>query len=369
MRIKFLLLSISLLIISDLAAQDKHFSLFNMSPLTLNPANTGAFEGTVRLSGIYRGQWYGLSSSNGFQTPAFSGDSPILAIGKKKRDWLGVGATIIQDNAGLFISDNQFALSAAYHKSLDKKGRTIVTFGVQGGRYARKLNNKTDFIFGDQIANGTRESDDLENLLMSGGGGAGGGGGNEADAENGSIDISAGVKLLTKVGKKADLTLGLAFDHILGAEYNLLSLTGSTPNPDPDPTGNNGPKLRRPLLTTIHGQFNTPLSDKLSLHPTILAQAVEGSPLELALQAVAAYEINSEKKVSLRGGLGYRVSDAGEFLFGLDYGDIRVMASYDLTLSELSNATTGGAFEIGAWYIIKIFKKPTVNPAVLCPQL
>lgn len=366
MKIRFLLLPVLLFILSDLSAQDKHFSLFNMNPVTLNPANTGAFEGTVRLAGIYRGQWYGIGESSGFRTPGFSADAPIISIGKKKKDWLGGGVAFISDKAGQFIENSEFKLSAAYHKMLDKKGRTIVTIGLQGGTVTRKLNTQ-GLMFGDEIAGGLSagESEDLQNLI-SGSGGAGGGtggGNNMSDAENGSLDLSAGVKLFSKVGKKADLTLGVAFDHVLGAEYNLLRVT-----PEPGDTSSSG-KLRRPLLTTIHGQFNTPLSDKLSLHPTILAQAIEGSPLELALQAVAAYKINPEKKISLRAGLGYRLNDAGEFLAGIDFGDLRVMASYDLTVSELSNASTNGAFELAAWYIIKIFKKPTVNPAVLCPQL
>lgn len=360
MKIRFLLLPVLLFILSDLSAQDKHFSLFNMNPVTLNPANTGAFEGTARISGIYRGQWYSIGESSGYRTPGFSADAPILSIGKKKKDWLGVGAAFISDKAGQFLEDSEFKLSAAYHKMLDKKGRTIVTFGLQGGTVTRKF-TATGLSFGDEIAGGLSagESEDLQNLIGGSSGGSGGGSGNMSDAENGSLDLSAGVKLLTKVGKKADLTLGVAFDHILGAKYNLLQI-----QPAQDSS-----IARRPLLTTLHGQFNTPLTDKLSLHPTILAQAIEGSPLELALQAVTAYKINPEKKISLRAGLGYRINDAGEFLAGIDYGDLRVMASYDLTLSELSNAATGGGFELAAWYIIKIFKKPTVNPAVLCPQL
>ena len=35
-----------------LQAQDIHYSLFNMSPLSLNPAQTGAFHGTFRIGGI-----------------------------------------------------------------------------------------------------------------------------------------------------------------------------------------------------------------------------------------------------------------------------------------------------------------------------
>ncbi|MEL7020583.1 MAG: PorP/SprF family type IX secretion system membrane protein [Bacteroidota bacterium] len=352
MKIKFLLLPILLLLVETLAAQDKHFSLYNMAPIQVNPAQTGAFEGTVRLGGLYRGQWFAMSNSNGFQTPSFYADAPILAIGKKKRDWLGVGVMILNDQAG-GISDSELKLSAAYHRSLDKKSRTVLTIGLQGGRHGRALDD-ANLRFGDAISSGTVTAGGYTLGTTSESFTTAGNCPEETEGCNNGIEFAAGAKLQTRIGQKADLTLGVALDHIAGARFNVVEKSDTT---------------RRPLLTTLHGQFNTPLTDKLSLHPSILAQAVEGSPLELAVQALAAYKLNPENDISLRAGLGYRVNDAGEILVGVDYGDVRVMASYDLTTSELSNATTGGAFEIAAWYIIKIFKKPVVDPAVICPQL
>ena len=80
--------------------------------------------------------------------------------------------------------------------------------------------------------------------------------------------------------------------------------------------------------------------------------------------------MNKEKNIKLRFGLGYRLGDAGEILVGLDYGALKVALGYDLTLSNLNNTNNGvGGFEIGANYIISVYKKPKVTPAVLCPQL
>ena len=42
---------------NGLYAQDPHFSQFFSSPLTLNPAFTGKFDGAVRFIGDYRNQW------------------------------------------------------------------------------------------------------------------------------------------------------------------------------------------------------------------------------------------------------------------------------------------------------------------------
>ena len=60
---------------------------------------------------------------------------------------------------------------------------------------------------------------------------------------------------------------------------------------------------------------------------------------------------------------------AAQVLAGLDYKDLRVALSYDINTSPLNTATNyQGAFEIAAWYIIKIFKDPEVKQAILCPK-
>jgi hypothetical protein len=84
-----------------LSAQDIHYTLFNMAPLRTNPALTGAFEGTARIGGIYRGQWFSVNGGGDMHTPSFYIDAPIIK-GFRDRDWVGVGAVFVQDNAGPF---------------------------------------------------------------------------------------------------------------------------------------------------------------------------------------------------------------------------------------------------------------------------
>ena len=68
-------------------------------------------------------------------------------------------------------------------------------------------------------------------------------------------------------------------------------------------------------------------------------------------------------------GAAYRISDAAEVLIGADYKDLRVALSYDVNVSSLSEVSDyQGGFEIAASYIIKIFKTPEVDPAILCPR-
>src|SRR3979411_561727 len=55
-------------------AQDPGFSQFFASPLTLNPALTGKFNGVVRVAGNYRNQWPTIN--NAFVTSTISVDAP-----------------------------------------------------------------------------------------------------------------------------------------------------------------------------------------------------------------------------------------------------------------------------------------------------
>jgi hypothetical protein len=89
---------------------------------------------------------------------------------------------------------------------------------------------------------------------------------------------------------------------------------------------------------------------------------------EIALQGWGGYQYNQDYKLNF--GAGYRVSDAAQLLLGVDYKEmIRVAASYDVNVSSLNTVSNNrGGFEISAWYIFKIFKKPSVKPAILCPQ-
>jgi len=113
------------------------------------------------------------------------------------------------------------------------------------------------------------------------------------------------------------------------------------------------------------------VDDKWSIHPSLLLQSY--SPIsEVQAQAWAGYKIKDETddQMTLRFGVGGRLSDAAEVLLGLDWNDTRVALSYDVNLSQYQTATnTVGGFELAISHIFKVYKKPVVNPAILCPKL
>ena len=73
-RIQILILTV--VFTNAVYAQDPSFSQFFASPLTLNPALTGKFNGDLRAAGNYRNQWPDVNRA--YITSTISVDLPIL---------------------------------------------------------------------------------------------------------------------------------------------------------------------------------------------------------------------------------------------------------------------------------------------------
>src|SRR5688572_25227521 len=145
-------------------SQDIHFTLHQMTPLAFNPAHTGAFAGSYRLSGLYRDQYRSVAGKAAFMTPTFSVDAPILR-GFKETDWVGVGLFFYSDKSGDGgLTQSTFKVSASYHYSLNKEGTQIITLGYQTGPVQREVKTPSNLIFGDQLETGQQSSMDHGNI-------------------------------------------------------------------------------------------------------------------------------------------------------------------------------------------------------------
>ncbi len=119
-------------------SQDPNFSQFFASPLTLNPALTGKFDGSYRVAGNYRNQW--PSINNAFTTYTASFDAGILKNKISETDQFGVGVMAFSDKSGNGVLQyNYAALSVAYHKGLDEDGYHQIGAGFQGTYVNKRL--------------------------------------------------------------------------------------------------------------------------------------------------------------------------------------------------------------------------------------
>jgi len=323
---------------AQVTAQDIHFTQFNLSPLTLNPGLTGAYEGSYRIGGIYRDQWTSVLS-NPYRTPSLYVDAPIIN-GFKKNDWVGVGVNLLNDQVGSYALNHiEGMVSVAYHLALGKSASNIISIGLQGG-YVRKTLDKTKLRFADQYVNAIYDpnltSQDLNNVT---------------DLEKAYPDFGAGFLLNSYINEKVNFSVGLGVFHLTEPDEAFI-----------------GSDFALPRRLSGHAEVNIGLTEKLELTPRVLYQS-QSSASELNMQAMLGYALNPEKDIILKAGLGYRMDDAGMVLLGADYKSFRVGAAYDINVSDLNPISQyQGGWEVALSYVGKIFKTPIVKPVIFCPR-
>ena len=334
---KLLLLTI---LCSKLYAQDPHFSQFFSSPLTLNPAFTGKFDGAVRFSGNYRNQW--PSINNAFITTTGSVD---FHVGKKiipNNDNWGVGAVFLSDNsAGGAVNYNYFSLSTAYHKGLDEDGFHQLSGGVQL-TYANMYINTNVLNFEDQLhADGFSGT---TNEPLSG-----------SNLSTNYLDLNAGLLYSGSTNDRNNFYGGVSVYHI---NKPTQKFSGSK-----DTSGGYSLNPR----ATIHAGTYFAVGPAATLHFSGI-QTFQGGASETVIGGAIQFITNPEaetKQTSLYLGSWIRLKDAIIPYLGLEYNDVRLGITYDVNTSALKTASNGnGGIEISAMYIYR----PSTDKPINCPK-
>jgi len=368
-----ILIAVFSLMTSQSHAQDVHWTLFEYASLNSNPAQTGAFYGTYRIGGIVRDAEFASQNTNAngvtnVYGPAYTIniDGPIIR-GFRKQDWVGVGATFYTDGAGDGnLSTSLSHISAAYHLALDKKQRTVLTFGLQGGMGTRKFKNFDGLIFPDgEAALGPNTT---EQIMW-------GAGNVEINTNrnnrrelknNGSVDINFGMLLKTKPNKTTNFEIGIVAKHFIPYRYGF--------NRDPDATGlidTNAIKATKlPLNIGLQSGMDYKINKQWSVRPAAQFQLLSGAKPYFQFGGLFGYKLDPKKDMILKFGPGYRVGDAAQVLLGFEKGSIRAAMSYDMNLGELAAVSPfyGGGVEIAVSYIGTIFKQPELKPVIICPR-
>lgn len=341
------IIAFSLLFISVLAfSQDRNFTQFYASPLTLNPAFTGAFEGRHRVALNYRNQWSSVLPDP-FTTVGVSFDTnfqpfKIQTVPNK----IGVGMTFYSDKVGPGeFSTNTIAFSGAFHKALDPDGTHYLSGGFQFGINQKSLiyNNLS---FNDQFNGSTgyvlATGEELPSNSMAFG------------------DLSAGLQWSISPKRRTLITAGIAFQHLTRPDISFYQESEDI-------------VINSPLYTRISGNIGLqlPISNKTSLQPRAIIY-LQGPHLEINAGANLSISISdyNDKNIIL-GGWVRPVSDvengididAFVVLVGFQLTGLQFGVSYDVNVSNLSSATGGrGALELSMMYIGNY-----ENESVICP--
>jgi type IX secretion system PorP/SprF family membrane protein len=317
-------------------AQDPHFSQFFASPLTLNPALTGKFDGTLRLAVNYRNQWPAFN--NVYTTSTVSVDFPILKKLIPENDTWGVGIIGLTDQSGgKILTNNYFGISTSYHKALDENGWSQIGVGFQG-MYGGKRLDRSKLFFSDQLTptgfDLSTPSADIATLTT---------------VNINYLDVNAGIIYTTSTTDKNNFYIGASMYHInrpketfQGGNYTLDSRTS----------------------ISAGGYF--PIGDNLTLHTSGIYQ-VQSKSSEIVLGGAVAANINNDdaNPTNVYAGAWMRINDALIPYIGLEFGSVRIGASYDYNTSSLkAGSQSRGGTELSLIYV----KRNAESKGLPCPK-
>lgn len=305
------------------SAQDPNFSQFFASPLTMNPALTGKFDGMFRVAGNYRNQWPTIS--NAFVTKTASIDFGVLKNKLAEIDQMGVGLLGVSDNAGDgVLVTNYGGLSVAYHKGLDENGYHQIGAGFQGTFVSKRL-DVTKVYFEDQLT--PLGFTGITSEIFT----------NKQVSVN-YVDINAGIFYNGSTNGYNNFYFGASMYHInrpkesfKGGEYLLSART----------TLQAGGKIPIGAYNYFHIAANHSMQGKA--HNTVVGGAF-------------AYNVNQNEDdpVNIYLGSWYRFNDAVIPYIGLEFKGVLIGASYDANTSSLKPASnTRGGMEISLIFIKK----------------
>jgi type IX secretion system PorP/SprF family membrane protein len=324
-------------------AQDAHFTQFYASPLTLNPAMTGSFEGKYRVGTIFRDQWRGILDES-LRTFALHGDFRFVPKRATiQKDAIGIGLNFINDRVSTFnFNTTQIAFSAAYHKSLNTDNSQYLSVGLQAGMTQRNVNYNA-LTFADQFDGqtgytlGTGENLPTNNFAFG--------------------DFNFGLNYSIRLTPDNALFIGAAMHHFHRPNISFFS------------NDSTGSKLFRKY--SISAATDLRIGENMSLLPRILI-ANQGDHTELNIGAnvktkmgeYGAYAVHLggwARPVRNSDGFGL---DAAVVMAGFEINGILVGLSYDINIRSARQYNQGqGAFEVSVAYLGEYD-----NEEIICPK-
>jgi type IX secretion system PorP/SprF family membrane protein len=320
---------LALLLGKDLQAQDPGFSQFFASPLTLNPALTGKFNGVVRVAGNYRNQW--PSINNAFITSTISIDGGILKGRLPENDTWGIGLMAMTDKtASGILTSNFLSFSTSYHKSLDEDGLHQIGVGFQGS-YANKSLDGTRLTFEDGLQlDGTWLRSPTEAI-------------NSEMINVHYFDMNVGVLYNASSNGSNNYYFGASAYHLNHPRESFLGVdTINVPTRVTFHGGGYFPVAGSASTLYVSGLFN----NQAGAHDFVLGGAWE-----------VTASTDEQNPANFYAGLWARISNVTDAVIpyiGLDYGNFNLGLTYDVNVSSLQTASQSrGGIEISLIYIKK----------------
>lgn len=302
------------------AQQDKHYSMFFASPVQLNPAAAGHFDGDLQLFTNFRSQWFSITQ-NPFRSFSASVDGRLFENGLNS-GFVGTGINLYNDQSG----DGQYRVtfvSFPINYSVQLNKTSYLAAGLQPAYYSQSLNEAALYFDsqwqGDGFNTAISSGEKLGTLNFN------------------KFDLSSGIYYINRPKKNVTYKFGISGNHLTKQRVGFLSMNE---------------KMYRNV--TLFGQADlSQVNSNVTFHPAIFTffqgpnrEFTFGNNFEFQLRPPSQHTMYfNGQSISL--GVYYRTTDA--FLTNLIYnaGSLSVGVAYDLNLSGLTVATNGkGAFEM-----------------------
>lgn len=320
----------------SLQAQDIHFSDFYSSPLNLNPALTGMFNGNLRVASMYRDQYRSVAVP--YQTFTIGVDAKKDNV-MKLRNVVGYGLLFNVDQAG----------DAEYQNI-----QFIFPFSLQ----LKKRQNKAVYSAGIGIG-GTFSSIYYEKLRFV----------DQFDGEKYESVISHGEEFVDERLFMPVVIAGGAL-NIRYHRFNSIKAGISVHNlvkPQTSWFDNNEVKLQNRFSAFV---LAPTMGGKKSFYVPSVKYTYQGKQQELQFGGQVFSQTRSVAFNTINCGLWLRALDWDALILNLGfvYSDYQFGFSYDVNLSGLRPASDGrGAFEISVVYIKRKYKGRRKKASVKCP--
>lgn len=297
--ITFIAFIVTTLVWSQQDAQYTQY-MYNMS--VINPAYTTDNLGIVNLGALHRTQWVGVDGAP---------KSSNLFMHTPLNDKIEVGFSMINDNIGDVVKENNLYADIAYKLNLEENGN--LSFGIKTGVTFFDV-NFNDFVLesGDVFT----DPDFAENINKS------------------YFNFGVGAYY-----NKDNYYVGLSVPNLLNAKHL-----------DRDNGKYQGSEQMHVFLT---GGYVFEISELVKFKPAFMSKIVKGSPVAFDITANVLYDNRFEF------GLGYRIEDAFSAMFNVKATpELRIGYAYDHTVSNLGPFSSG-SHEIFVLYDLDLFN---INP-------
>jgi type IX secretion system PorP/SprF family membrane protein len=313
----------------------------------------GNYDGSFRVSTIYRNQWTSALGSAGYQTVGADADFSLME-GYLQNSKLSLGVGFFNDHSGeAGYTSTSASLTLAYHQGFGKQGRHRLSLGLQGGFLQTTISNPT---FGDQFTSFNQTPSPASQEIY----------------KNGTykFDFNAGVYWRSNFNDKVKLGIGFAAYHIATPSQSLVTL---------QTTGNLDASAVLPRRYDVDLTLEGIINNHWSITPEFLF--MNQAPFNEFLPGLLAtyyFATGFRNNNSFSLGIRYREStsfgtsnegsstpDAIIPMANVEFRNVRLGFSYDANISTLSSSTMNrGAFELSLIYVGESIKSYKANKSL-----